>query len=200
MVSQKYPISSTPKSFIMEPNEQAVQEIYAAPQEPWYKKYSLPIILGLVALFTGYMIFGGHKTPPTNPTIVKRDTMALRFLVNDLGGVAESVGFKDKLSDGGYVYEVITGVDTLRGQMDTVQFQRGHYFMDTVKDVLNQPVMDTVFNGRQIVMDSATKKPKLTPRLKYRLIPALRPHWEFRNPSNVEELPSISIHLLPPHP
>jgi hypothetical protein len=186
----------------MEPNEQTVKEIYAAPtpKEPWYKKYALPIIIGMGVIFLGYLIWNGHTKPTTNPTIIKRDTIALRFLVNDLGGIAQGVGFKDKLSDGGYVYEVITGVDTLKGQMDTVQFQRGHYLMDTVKDVLNQPVMDTVFNGRQIVMDSASKKPKLTARLKYRLVPSVRPHFEFRNPKNVEELPSISIHLLPPHP
>jgi hypothetical protein len=184
----------------MESNEQSVQEIYAAPtpKEPWYKKYALPIIIGMVVIFLGYSIWNVHQKPTAQPTIVKRDTMSLRFLVNDLGGIAQGVGFKDKLSDGGYVYEVITGVDTLRGQMDTVQFQRGHYLMDTVKDVLNQPVMDTVFNGRQIAMDSASKKPKLTARLKYHLIPAIRPHFEFRNPKNVEEIPSINIHLLPP--
>jgi hypothetical protein len=171
--------------------------------EPFFKKHALPIIAGLLVVLVGvgiYAIIAVHSKPTQNPTIVKRDTMALRFLVNDLGGIAQGVGFKDKLSDGGYVYEVITGVDTLRGQMDTVQFQRGHYLMDTVKDVLNQPVMDTVFNGRQIVMDSASKKPKLTARLKYRLVPSVRPHFEFRNPKNVEEIPSINIHLLPPHP
>jgi hypothetical protein len=169
-------------------------------QEPWYKKYSLHIIAGLVVAFGGYAIFGGHKTQAVNVTTVRRDTMALRFLVYDQGAIGECVGFKDKLSDGTYVYEVITGLDSLKGQMDTVVFQKGHYVMDTVKDVLNQPLMDTVFNGRQIVIDSATHKPKLLPRLKYRLIPAVRPHWEFRNPKNVEELPHINIHLLPPHP
>ncbi len=185
----------------MEQNEQSVQDIYTSPQ-PFHQKYSLHIIVGLAVALIGVIIYGaihvsGKAT--ANPTIVKRDTVALRFLLNDLGGIAESVGFKDKLSDGGYVYEVITGVDTLKGQMDTVAFQRGHYVMDTVRDVLNQPLFDTVKNGKQVLIDSITKKPEVKARLKYRLVPSVRPHFEFRNPKNVEEIP-MSIHLLPPHP
>jgi hypothetical protein len=175
--------------------------------EPFFKKHALPIIAGLLVVLVGvgiYAIIAVHSKPTQNPTIVKRDTMSIRFLVNDLGAIAEGVGFKDKLSDGGYVYEVITGIDTVKDkegktQIDTVAFQKGHYLMDTVKDVLNQPILDTIKNGKQVLIDSVTKKPEVKVRLKYRLVPAVRPHFEYRNPKNVEEIP-LSIHLLPPHP
>ena len=171
-------------------------------KQPWHQKYSLHIIGGLVVVLIGVIIYGAVHVAGkgvTNPSIVKRDTVAARFLVNDLGQIAEGVCFKDKLSDGSYVYEVVLGVDTLKGQMDTVQFQRGHYLMDTVKDAANKPVFDTVMNGKQVLIDSVTKKPEVKARLKYRIVPAVRPHFEFRSPKNVEEIP-LSIHLLPPHP
>jgi hypothetical protein len=176
-------------------------------KQPWHQKYSLYIIGGLVVVLTGVIIYGAVRVAgkgTANPTVVKRDTLALRFLVNDLGVIAQSVGFKDKLSDGGYVYEVITGIDTVKDkegktQMDTVAFQKGHYLMDTVKDVLNQPILDTIKNGKQVLIDSVTHKPEVKVRLKYRLVPAVRPHFEYRNPKNVEEIP-LSIHLFPPHP
>jgi len=176
--------------------------------EPFFKKYALHIIVGLVVVLAGVIIYGAvHVSGKgiVNPIIVKRDTVSARYLLNDLGQIGQSVVIKDKVSDGSIVYEVPTGIDTVRDasgkvQMDTVKFQPSHPVMDTVKDAQNKAVMDTVFNGRQIVMDSASKKPKLTARLKFRTVPAVRVHLEFRNPKNVEEIPGINIHLLPPHP
>jgi hypothetical protein len=189
-------------------SEQHIEAQLELPSEPFFKKYALHIIVGLVVMVIGVGIYAinavNHK-PTGNPSIVKRTVLAARYLLNDSGQIGEGSVFKDKLTDGGYVYEVLVGADTLKTkegkvQMDTVKDRDRNPVMDTVRDVLTQPIFDTLKVGTNYVIDTATKKPAVKVRLKYRLVPAVRGRFEFRNPENVEELPHINIHLLPPHP
>lgn len=163
------------------PQMPEIQET-AVPKEPFFKKYSLGIIVGLVILLGGYMIYSTHVKPTTNATIVKTDTVSAQYLVTPLGQIAASVVLKYHLSDGSIMYGVPLGMDTVKG-----------------KD--GYAVMDTVRNGNQILTDTVKDKagkPELDSLLHFKMKPRLGPkmtvHLVYRFPKYVKELSEISIH------